>query len=260
MLAICILSWKSHKTLLKTLESYKKSNLFNYADENLIFFQEISAKDIEIANRYGLNYMGSEKNLGIENAWQTILENVKSPFVLFLEADCPLIEPEEEVQKQIATSIDLLKSDIVDIVRLRHRYETGYKFNILQKYKDFYGSGLKNTLLRWLRPGKAKRLLGASIYANENPEQIHPKEITKYNPTTYITSSKNMNWTNQSVMFKKELMLEQLLPYIRTHPSSRTLNGFQDMEKSLNCRWWRQQDYKIAIGKGLFTHVRWDRE
>jgi hypothetical protein len=35
-------------------------------------------------------------------------------------------------------------------------------------------------------------------------------------------------------------------------------NGFQSPERPLNCRWWRNQHFKIGQGKGLSTHRRMD--
>lgn len=260
MLTICILSWKSHKTLLSTLNSYVKGNLFKYADETLIFFQEISSEDIEIAKQFKLNYLGAKSNIGIEGAWKEILNHAKNPNILILEADCPLIEPEAEVKTQLKQSIDLLTNNKADIVRLRHRFETGYKFNILDKYKKLFADNWSRRILRFLRPNKTLKILGAAIYAHNDPERIHPQYIEKYNDNTYITSSKHLNWTNQSIMFRKDFVLNTILPYVEKHPSSRTLNGFQDLEKSLNCKWWRKQNFKIAVGLGLFTHIRWDRD
>ena len=154
----------------------------------------------------------------------------------------------------------LLAENIVDIFRLRHRWGPGENFDILDKYKKFYNdSSLFGKMKRILRPKKASRIVGAAIYAHNRPEVVHPNIFTRYNQHTYIISSKYLNWTNQSVMFNKQLLLETLLPYVNAHPSSRNVNGLQDIEKSLNCNWWRKQNYQIGVGLGLFTHQRLDR-
>jgi hypothetical protein len=44
-LTLCVLSWKSHKTLNNTLSSYKKNGLLELSNQRLIFFQEINEED-----------------------------------------------------------------------------------------------------------------------------------------------------------------------------------------------------------------------
>ena len=187
MTAICILSWKAHKTLTKTLDSYTKHNLWQYFNEKIIFFQEISQQDIEIAGRYGLKYMGTKENIGIAGAWKEILRSVNSDKVLFLESDCLLIEP--QIQDQLFLANKMLDSGEIDIFRLRHRFQVGQNFDILDKYKAFFGPGLLKSLWRKLRPIKAQRLVGAAIYAHDHPHIVHPHYIQKHS-NIYITSSR----------------------------------------------------------------------
>lgn len=257
MFTICILSWKAHQSLINTLDSYRDHGLLDHPAPKFIFFQEISEQDITIARKYNIEYRGTKENIGIDGAWEDILTHITTPYVLFLEDDCPLIMNREQAYLQLQASLQLLQEQKADIVRLRSRWQPGYKFNILAKYQRFFADNIYAKLLRFFRPKKASRLLGAAIYAHQNPEKIH-SEILK-NGDFYIVDSAHLNWTNQSVMLSKDLFLKELLPYIKTHPSSRKLNGRQNLENSLNCRWWRKQQYKIAIHKdGLFTHVRID--
>ena len=48
------------------------------------------------------------------------------------------------------------------------------------------------------------------------------------------------------------------MPFVRANPSKRTSNGFQSPERPLNCGWWRKQEFRIGVGRGVFTHKRLD--
>ena len=101
-------------------------------------------------------------------------------------------------------------------------------------------------------------MMGRGLYIEKWPERLFPKYIWKTGDGMYIVDSKVINWTNQSILTTKRFFL-QMLDYADQHPRSRTVNGFQDMEKPLNCRWWRRQHFKIGVSDGLFTHQRLDR-
>ena len=255
MKAVCILSWRSPEILEKTLETYKKNKLFDFFDEKLILFQEITQEDINVATKYGIPYLSTEKNIGIEAGWRKILEHVQSDYVLMLENDCPVIEPSTVIATQLNTAIELLSKDIADIVRLRSITAPGEKFDTINKYKSYYCNNCC-FIKRLLRPFKARRLIGSAIYSISNPDKKHPHELKKYNSHCYITNSAHLNWTNQSVIFNKRFVLHTLLNRVQTHPSNRLLNGFQDIERALNCQWWRKSKFPIGVCSGIFTHQR----
>ena len=113
-------------------------------------------------------------------------------------------------------------------------------------------------LARFIQPWKARRLIGMSVYLEKYPEKKHPRYIKKLEEDFYIVDSCAMNWTNQSILTTKKFFLE-MLDYSDAHPRRRTVNGMQDIEKPLNCHWWRSQHFKIGMSCGLFTHQRLDR-
>ena len=261
--ALCILSWKNYDKLITSLDSYQAGGLFGHFDEHMIFFQEIGEKERAIAARYGLQSGGSKRNLGIANGWRTALESLNSDLVLMLEQDCPLIEPSETLQNELNLAVEALSQKQVDVFRLRSVQHPGSKFYNIEKYSRYFPvpgeqSGTAQTLLahirRIFRPGKARRLLGSAVYCGQEAIVRHP-EIKSPKPGFHVVSSANLNWTNQSVMFNRRWMLDVLLSRVETHPSNRTINGFQDIEMALNCPWWREQDFKIGISKGVFTHL-----
>lgn len=257
---LALMSWRGGDVLRRTLESYRQADLFPLFDRVLLLFQDPGGDDQQIAEEFNLPCIATP-NVGIENGIRLLAENLDTDYILLLENDCPLIEPREEVIKQLTLARKRLTLSQVDVYRLRHRWQPGEKFNTVDKYKQYHllpgeAPSLPKKLRRMLRPDKYRRLIGTAPYVHENPSHPDYAPYLKIQPEgDIIVSSKVLNWTNQSVLLKRKFLL-QLLDYAKAHPSSRDVNGFPDLEKPLNCRWWRQQDFKIAINLGLFTHKR----
>ena len=264
-LACCLMSWRSHKTLEATLETYKAQNLFSYFDEVIVLFQEVSIADLEIAEKYNLRYITTDKNIGIHGGMRLLAESATSDYILFLENDCPLIEEGKEIKSQLSLSISRLSKGEVDIYRMRSRWQPGEKFDTIEKYKEYHKLpnekfNLHKFLRKLIRPGKYKKLIGTSPYVHETPQGfLYNRFIKKMPEGDFIVDSAVLPWTNQSVIVNRKLFLDVILSYVGANPSRRTVCGFQDVEKSLNSKWWKNQHFKIGIGKGLFTHKRLDR-
>jgi hypothetical protein len=233
-ISILILSWKHHDTLLNTLESYKKNNLLSIAKEKIIFFQETSDKDIEIAKHYDCKYISTDKNIGIGSGLYELACTASSPYILFLENDWELICDESTTYNRLAAGITLLNQYNIDVIRYRHRVKYGHPNYALQ----FAGKELS-----------APFCLLESSYWLENPEIKFPDYIKKIQIESeyfYITSSKNANFTNNPTLYNREFYLNIVKPYITP--------GFEP-ESSIQ-KWWEKQNYKVAQGEGLFFHNR----
>ncbi len=273
-IGIGILSWKSHKTLKKSLQSYEKIGLKNLFDENKIIFQEISKYDEEIADKYGYDYVGTSTNKGIQAGHKLIYENIMTDYILILENDNPVIESIDICYERLSQAMKYLENKEIDIMRLRHRWNFGEGFS-LEKYLKYYSiselhekynhkkiddtvfSSIIKYIKRLIRPFKAIRISGYSLYFEKNPEILFPKNIKKLDEDFFAVSSYIMPWTNQGVLIKREFY-GKLLEYAHNNPSSKTANGFQDLEKPLNRKWWRDKNFKIGVSEGIFTHNRFD--
>ena len=86
----------------------------------MIYFQDISRRDINIANHFGVDYTGGP-NCGIADGMRNAAEHLGTDYVLFLENDCPAIVDHLEIRRQIANAIDHLEKGQIDIMRLRSR-------------------------------------------------------------------------------------------------------------------------------------------
>jgi hypothetical protein len=237
-LGICILSWRSPSTLKNSLSSYQKNGLFECADEILIFFNEISSKDEKIANKYKLNYMGASQNLGIGKALEVLVTQSKCDYVLFLEEDWVLIENPEITQKRIKTAINLLEEGRADVVRLRHRLKYGDPLYTI----IFKGDELKTP-----------EYLFESIHWIDDPENKFPQFISKLsiNDEEWFLSSAHYGcYTNNPCIYRREFLKNNVLPF--------TFGDGLALEEDIQ-PWWRDQDFKIIQGPGLFEHRRLDR-
>lgn len=275
-IGVGILSWRSHGTLRRTIASHAAGALFAAADETVIWFQDISDADCRIAARHGIPCAGGP-NEGIGAGMINLAKTLQTDLVLFLENDCPTVESAHEVEDQFARARRLFRRELVEMIRFRHRWKFGEGFDLTKHLRyfvprkghpEFTGSNavVSSRLLataaarRLLRPGKADRLRGLAVYLEDDPAEVHPRAITKLprEHEFYVTDSRYLPWTNQSVLVGRELFLETLAPFLHRNPTRRGNNDHPCFEPALNCRWWRRQRFRIGIGRGLFSHARFD--
>lgn len=224
-LTIAILSWNSHRTLRNTLESYKTFGLDKLASQRLIYFQEISTVDKQIAEKYGYDYTGSDENVGIAEAYKRLVERATGRFFLFLENDWVLLEP---AQNEIAVGIEILDRGYADVVRYRHR--------------RFPGEPLWTYQFKGHEQDHPTHVLDA-VHWTETPENL--EGIEKGHFDYYYATAANANWTNNPTMFRT-LWIKMITPRF----------GSRDVEVDFQETWEYMDDVIVAQGNGLFTHRR----
>lgn len=233
-ISIGILAWKSTKTLSNTLKSYRKNGLLDLVEDITILFQEVSAADEKLAEKYKVKYIGLTENIGIGKGFIKLAENAKYNDILFLEHDWELIEDKETVYAQLRSGLDLLNNGFA-VVRYRSRKKPGFplhslkhKGNELNYYDDWHKVTSPHLLesLHWLDP------------AIKFPDKIQKEGLF------YITTSRWANWTNNPFFIKKDFYLETITPFA---------GESVHFEKNI-AEWWVKQDFKIAQGEGLFMH------
>ncbi|MCA1790679.1 MAG: hypothetical protein LC667_12710 [Thioalkalivibrio sp.] len=263
-----LLSWKATATLQATLESHVSKGLFSLFDEHLVFFQERSDSDIEVAERFSLAHAGNRSNTGIVGGVRSLIERLECDYLLLLENDCPMVESIEETQRQLDAALCDMVSEDIPVFRFRSRIDPGEGLDSVGKFYRYHAdrvaappgfSRLMSRLRRLIRPAKAKRMLGASAYAECDPDRVFPEVFARTVCDNLVTDSRYINWTNQSVLVNRRWMLDVILPYVDAHPSHRLVNGFSDIEKELNSSWWREQRFRVGLVPGVFTHRRLDR-
>lgn len=263
-----ILSWKAPKTLSKTLETYADGDLFSLFGTQRILFQEMSEQDREVADAFGLAAEGTAANTGIFGGVKALLKAIECDYVLLLENDCPLIESYGESARQLSAALFDADEFGVPVFRFRSLRHPGQDFATLGKFRRYFDDKVRPEsapgawlprMRRMSRPGKARRLQGIAAYATAEPERVFPAVFRRTDRGNLLTASPYLNWTNQSILVRRDWMLDTILPYVEANPSSRRVNGFSDIEKELNRPWWRNQKISVGLAPGLFTHERVDR-
>lgn len=263
-----ILSWRAPKTLSNTLRQYR--DFPSRLSEFKLFFQECSDEDRAVAERYGIPSVGRKTNIGIQNGIRWVVESLTSRYVIFLENDFNLTVSPESAVEELEKAKRWIESGKVDLVRLRSLFNPGEPCADPEKYSKVFKpvevdprflspSRLKtgNPLVRLFRPFKCRRIAARGAYVERYPEKVFPRVFSR-DETGLVTDSRYLNWTNNPVLISRELFL-RIIDHADAHPSSRTVGGFQDLEKPLNCRWWRAQRIRIGLIDGIFTHNRLDR-
>ncbi len=238
-LTLCVLSWKSYKTLNNTLSSYKKNGLLELSNQRLIFFQEINEEDKTIATGYGFDFLGSKNNIGIGKAFSELVNNAKSDYILLLENDWELVENISNVYKIISNSISFLKDDNADVIKLRHRKNYGHPLWSKIAFEGNELNGLTHIL--------------ESIHWIGNPHLKFPDYIEKIKagPDWFCSSSKNACFSNSPSLYKKSWFMHNLFKFFY---ESNNLWLERDIQE-----WWQNQDFKVVMGPGLFKHNDLDK-
>lgn len=237
--SIRMLSYKSPKTLINTLTSYKNNGLLDLCKDFIIFFQAISQKDKEIADQFGLPYYGWSENM-VPFDWRIkqAVDTINTKYMLFLENDWDLIEDKGQTEKQLLEAINLIESKKADVVRFRHRKNPGAPLYSWLQW------GLREKLL-W---HKAKTHLMECVHWYKNPEQMFSEYIKKEGEY-FFTDCRSVNYTNNPCLYETETFKSKLSPFF--------LEG-QNIELRIEKEYWPSLNLTIAHGPGLFMHNRLD--
>lgn len=210
--SICILSWKTGKTLKNTLKSYKKFGLLDIVDDIIILFQEVTEEDKKLADQYKIRYIGLNENIGIGKGMKMLAENATRENILFLEHDWELLENQNTTFYRLKSGLEMLNSGF-DVIRYRSRKNPGYplisirhKGNELNYYDDWHECTSPHLLesLHWLDP------------ATEFPDKIQKQG--EY----FITTSRWANWTNNPYLVQKKIFTEHHYSFFRRNSVFRT--------------------------------------
>ena len=261
---VVFLTWQAPETLRRTLDAFTRQMPVTNFVEAVVYCQDITEEDRAIASAFGFQANGNNKNVGILGGMKEAVESCSAEIILYLECDCLLIEGREKAAETLSNSAAELSNGTLDVVRLRHLKQGGEDYTSrkhLRYWPDQDGTDpFISKLRRTFRPDKASRLIGEACLVHERAEERFPNCISRLSNGSYRISSKFLNWTNQSIMFRRDWFLDTIIPYAEAHPSSRAVNGSPDLEKEMNCRWWRQQAFQVGwADPGLFTHARLDR-
>ena len=98
-------------------------------------FQEVSEQDKQIANHFGIPYIGLQDNIGIGQGFIRLTEQAQTDNVLVLEHDWKLIEDKQTCIDRLKSGIELLDNGF-SAVRYRHRVESWSSTFFIQIIKE----------------------------------------------------------------------------------------------------------------------------
>lgn len=234
-ISIGILAWKSGQTLVNSLTTYFERNFLHQVNDVCILFQEVSEQDKQIANHFGIPYIGLENNIGIGQGFIRLTEQAQTDNVMVLEHDWKLIEDKETTIDRLKSGIEMLDKGYY-CIRYRHRKEPGYphfSFQYQGRELDYYDKEIEVT---------SPHLLD-SVHWTDPAEQF-PQHIGK-DGEYFTTTSRYGNWTNNPCLYKKDFYLNTVKQFAG--------EGIA-LEGNIS-KWWAQQSYKVAHGEGLFKHI-----
>ncbi len=217
---------------------------------------EYTEEGIKIAKKYNYKPILARENLGILGGFKKLAEEMPKGPILLLENDLELIENKNETFLQLQKSIRLMNEHRLIQVRLRSRKNPGEPFVGLGKYKNYWSDNIISKIKRILRPLKARKLIGTSVYCLENPDKIHYDFIKKICNGFYIVPSSILTWANLAILVDRDVYLEKIIKKAEQTKSKKNINGFKNIEIELNNSWWRKKKFKILITPGLFKHNR----
>ena len=254
--SIGILSWKGYDSLTNSLISYEKNGLSYFTNNKFICLPEYTKEGIKIAKKFNYKPILIKNNKGILEGFKTLAEQMPEGPLLLLENDLPLIADKETTYDQLKKSLALLSLPNVIQIRLRNRNNPGEPFVGIQKYKDYWSDSLVSRTKRFLRPFKARKLIGTSPYVLSNPNIRHPDQIKEIFNGFYLVSSSVLNWANLAILVDRDKYLDIIINKAEETKTNKNINGFKNIEIELNNSWWRKQEFDIVVTSGLFTHNR----
>lgn len=239
MLSIGILTHNSPITLKNTLESYKNSGILNYTDDIKCLIQPSikSEEEINICKQYNLNYILEKNNTMMAGGIKRLVEESNYEYFMFLESDFRSCKNKNITKIVLDFSLDQLKNKKFDVIRLRNLKNPGHPIHWnLQKR---HGLNYNNN----------DELYLCTHYLND-PHVKYSSFIEKINenPILYKISSKNCVYTNNPNITSKEFYIKNILPHAESG---------QHLEPQI-FNFWKNNNFKIGITSGIFTHVRID--
>jgi len=235
-LTIGILSWKGNRTLKRSLKSYRKSGLLGLAKNIIIFDNEHSASISKYIKNNSDIVVLSKDNLGIAPAIKILIDITQTEYFLFLENDWVCVEEELVVVSRIKQGLSLLENGECDVVKYRHRLNYGEPL-LSRKFHEGRELDSPEHLLdtmHWL-PHPDLRF----------PEYIELLDISTNSENWYRAESSYANYTNNPSLYKTKFMKNLMSKF-------GGLDGIKLENEIAN--WWRQQDFNVVQGVGLFKH------
>ena len=233
-ISIGILAWRTPATLENTLSSYQETGLLEAVGSACVFLNEATDDDIAIAKKFGLEYIASEENVGIGPALARLVHSAKKQCFMFLEGDWLCVETKQTVTARLNVGLRLLQDGTANTVRYRHRTRHGEPLHSKLAHQSGNNPNAKDFLLD-------------SVHWLDRPDLIHTEVTQKIlsDEEWYFSTSRHSNYTNNPCLYLTDFLGREIIP--------RANRDGIHLEVDLH-EWWKQQDFVVAQGDGLFEH------
>ena len=250
-IGVAMLSHGRRDKLEKSLKSYEENGLTDMVGDNFIFFNGVANDDIGlIENDYKkFEWGGHPNNLGIGWGMTSAIDEVQTEYVLFLENDFELQSDKKDIYLQLEMGYRNIKEGKVDIVKYR-------------KLDDYINTS-NETMLWDIRKGRqgvdeGAMYIGFTVeenYGYDNPD-ICKKVDESSNKVLWSMPCKNAGWSNNPFLCRKEWFLEiaTAIGFDLSQPQRPSNQRNPDFEEQIGIKYWPEQNYKVGILPGLFTH------
>ena len=225
-ITIAYLSWKKHDILEQTLKSHQENGLFDIIspENRIIFFQEISQQDRNIADKYNLNTLGNKENIGILNAFIELVQNCKTKYFIFSENDFLLLKNDYNISKTINDVCKILENNPYSQIKLSNYKNPGF----------LYIKGGPE----WLKQDQSNfKYKVESLSWTPNPKEFYPNmNILNYNYEWFQFESQDQCWSNHIYACNTNYLKEIVLPLlIHNRDNNKELDiKYQGVEDTLN--------------------------
>jgi glycosyltransferase involved in cell wall biosynthesis len=258
-ISLAMLTWRSPKTLQHSLASL--APILNFFDEKIMVCQDSDPQEIDLAKRYGFRPVALPQNVGIQNGMKTAFESCANEQVLFLENDLVLRVDDQTARKTLLDISKRITNGDAQFAKLRFLPESRKKK--FRRYWKVVNGKPSRRLLGYIKYTTANSMAADTLHFDFSPG-LDTKYLKDLGQGIYLSSSPYSKWENFAVFTTKTFFLGTLIPFAETHPTSRNVNGFPDLEHRINSRnnrsWWRKERFKLLIATpGLFSHRRLDR-
>ena len=148
-------------------------------------------------------------------------------------------------------SIKFLYSENVAQVRLRSKKKPGIPFHAIPKYNRYWDGTALSRIRKFLRPSKANRLIGTSVYVEDEPHFQHPDYITYLSDGFYSVSSHVLNWSNLAFLVDKNFFLNVIIKEAENTYNSKNMRNYSSIDfcdKWNNCEIESQEIMTSSTG------------
>lgn len=173
------LAWREKLSLENALASWSQGGLLDAVNESILFVQQLSHDNFTLRARFGIDVIGSERNIGIGKALCSLVEQARTPLVMFLEKDW-VLRSSPSWSQLLPAARDMVANRTVDLVRLR--------------------------------PANDCNAAKLSQHAGRAAAQCHPEQ------PIFCGHSSDCHWSNNPILFHRQWFVDHIRPIAAADP------------------------------------------